>query len=137
MHDYLSVVIRRCFNECVECRQGGFKVMNFMPLRETAPTTGWSVMFETLEEWEEFTDSFQRVKLKDVRLLHSNLTDLLPHIEYLSQVREKDDKKKLVAALPRRTSDRIATKAAEKEEMVGVVFITEMIFRSLLFVNTQ
>lgn len=75
-------------------------------------------MFDTLDEWEAFTDSFMGIRLKDIRLLHSNLTDLLPHIEYLDQMREKEKKKKLIAAIPRRTSDRIAIKTAEKEEMV-------------------
>ncbi len=77
-------------------------------------------MFDALEEWEEFTDSFARVKLKDVRLLYSNLSDLLPHIEYLDGIRQKERKRNLVALLPRRTSDRIATKAAEKEEIVSI-----------------
>ena len=78
-------------------------------------------MFDELEEWEQFTDSFARVKLKDVRLLYSNLSDLLPHIEYLDAKRQKERKRNLLASLPRRTSDRIATKAAEKEEIVSTV----------------
>ncbi len=89
-------------------------------LSTATSTTGWSVVFDSLEEWEEFTDSFARVKLKDVRLLFSNLSELLPHIEYLDGVKHKEEKRKLLAELPRRTSDRIAVKAAEKDEMVCV-----------------
>ena len=81
--------------------------------------TGWSVVCYNLEEWTQLTESFAGVKLKDVKCLYNNLTELLPHIEYLSQVREREDKKKLLASLPRRTSDRIAVKAAEKEELVS------------------
>jgi len=78
-------------------------------------------MLDTIEEWESFTDSFQGIRLKDIRLLHSNLSDLLPHIEYLSQLKEKDQKRQMIASLPRRTSDRIATKAEEKKEIVSFV----------------
>lgn len=85
--------------------------------------TGWSVACYNLEEWTKLTESFAGIRLKDVKGLYNNLSELLPHIEYLSQVKEREDKKKLLAALPRRTSDRIAVKAAEKEELVGCYLI--------------
>ncbi len=109
-------------SQCISCRETPTSTQTSTPTstQTSTPTTttGWSVVFDSLEEWEEFTDSFARVKLKDVRLLYSNLSDLLPHIEYLDGVRHKEEKRKLLAELPRRTSDRIAFKAAEKDDMV-------------------
>ena len=45
--------------------------------------------------------------------------EYLPDIERLAQQREKQFKKKMLAELPRRTSDRIAIKAAQKIEEVS------------------
>ena len=36
--------------------------------------------------------------------------ELLPHVQYLFREREKEMKKKMIAELPRRMSDRIALK---------------------------
>ena len=46
-------------------------------------------------------------------------SEYLPDIERIVQQREKQFKKKMLAELPRRTSDRIAIKAAQKIEEVG------------------
>ena len=45
-------------------------------------------------------------------------SEYLPDIERTVQQREKQFKKKMLAELPRRTSDRIAIKAAQKIEEV-------------------
>ena len=49
--------------------------------------------------------------------LHLSLQELLPHVQYLFREREKEMKKKMIAELPRRTSDRIALKAQREEEV--------------------
>ena len=46
-------------------------------------------------------------------------TDYLPDIEKISQQRDRQCKKKLLAEQPRRTSDRIAIKAAQRIEEVS------------------
>ena len=43
--------------------------------------------------------------------------ELLPNVQYLFREREKEMKKKMIAELPRRTSDRIALKAQREEEV--------------------
>ena len=47
-----------------------------------------------------------------------NDTEYLPDIERIEQQRERQFKKKMLAELPRRTSDRIAIKAAQRIEEV-------------------
>lgn len=74
----------------------------------------------SLEDWKELTKTFAGTKQKDVKSLHNGLSELLPHIDYLAQIKERDDKKKLLASIPRRTSDRIAIKVAEKDELVSL-----------------
>ena len=56
----------------------------------------------------------------ETRRLHRMLTEnLLPDVTWLFQQKDKEFKKKLLAELPRRTSDRIALKTVQKEEQVG------------------
>ncbi len=52
-------------------------------------------------------------------MIYSIHTEYLPDIERIMQQREKQFKKKMLAELPRRTSDRIAIKAAQRIEEVG------------------
>ena len=44
--------------------------------------------------------------------------DFLPEVEYVFAARDKQLKKRMLSELPRRTSDRIAIKAALREEQV-------------------
>ena len=62
--------------------------------------------------------SLAGVKGAEPRRLLRSLEALLPDVLWLLQQQEKEFKKKLLAELPRRTSDRIAIKAAQKEEQV-------------------
>ncbi len=50
------------------------------------------------------------------------VTEYLPEVEYIITTREKKLKKRLLADMPRRTSDRIAFKSALKEEEVSLYF---------------
>ena len=45
--------------------------------------------------------------------------EILPEVEYIYLLREKQLKKRMLQDMPRRTSDRIAIKAAIKEEEVS------------------
>ena len=47
----------------------------------------------------------------------SSPQELLPDVQYLFREREKELKRKMIAELPRRTSDRIALKAQREEEV--------------------
>lgn len=46
------------------------------------------------------------------------IAELLPEVEYIYAVQQKQLKKRMLEELPRRTSDRIAIKAAIREEEV-------------------
>ena len=59
------------------------------------------------------------IKGAEPRRLLRSLEALLPDVLWLLQQQEREFKKKLLAELPRRTSDRIAIKAAQKDEQVS------------------
>ena len=50
--------------------------------------------------------------------------DFLCEVEHILSVQEKQLKKRMRAEMPRRTSDRIAIKAAIKEEEVTIMYLT-------------
>lgn len=116
-----------------------FRIKVTCPIPTGRPSTGWSVACSTVEEWSELIESFDGVKHQETKRLRRNLQgglvvqwlhetevdvplslslflELLPEVEYLVHQREKELKKKLLAELPRRTSDRIALKAQQKIE---------------------
>lgn len=106
--------------------------------------SGWSVACTTVEEWNQVMESLKGSKHAETkRLLHalqgfieiyiycpfpifhstfSPLTDAIadffPEVEHVYNIREKRLKKRLLAEMPRRSSDRIAIKAAVIEEEV-------------------
>ena len=63
-------------------------------------------------------DSLAGSKNATVKRLYRVLCELLPDVLKLIQVRERQYKMKLLAEIPRRTSDRIAIKAQQREEQV-------------------
>ena len=60
-------------------------------------------------------EDLSTVKTPTVKKLCKALEEILPHILWEFKERDKELKKKLLAELPRRTSDRIAIKAQQAE----------------------
>ena len=72
--------------------------------------------------WIEHGHPLRAMNTMIIRWMHTHThtrAEYLPDIERLAQQREKQFKKKMLAELPRRTSDRIAIKAAQKIEEVS------------------
>lgn len=89
--------------------------------RSEAPPIGWSIACDTLEDWEELVDSLSGSKHPQERRLYLTLSeDYLPHVTWTFQNRMKEEKKRILAELPRRTSDRIAIRAVLKAEQVSL-----------------
>ena len=63
--------------------------------------------------------SLEGTKGAEPRRLLRSLELLLPDVLWLLQQQERDFKKKILAEMPRRTSDRIALKAAQKDDQVS------------------
>ncbi|CAI8034138.1 Cat eye syndrome critical region protein 2 homolog [Geodia barretti] len=76
----------------------------------------WQIVCSTEEEWDELVASLSTVRAPSVKKLYRALEELLPDVQYLFREREKELKRKMIAELPRRTSDRIALKAQREEE---------------------
>ena len=108
-----------------------------------AAEKGWMIACSEVEEWNELIESFRGSKHNETKRLLRTLQgryyvlaksvvfiiippppppllglELLPEVEYLHAVRQKQLKKRMLEELPRRTSDRIAIKAAIREEEV-------------------
>lgn len=73
----------------------------------------------TEEEWEGLVEALEEVRHPEARRLYRALSEeLWPEVQRELTVKERQFKRKLLAELPRRTSDRIALKAQQKAEQV-------------------
>ncbi|EDV19877.1 uncharacterized protein TRIADDRAFT_61654 [Trichoplax adhaerens] len=81
-------------------------------------STLWSVVCATAAEWSKLAKSFRQSTDKNEKYLYATLsTDFVPEIPSMIIHREKAAHKKLMLELmPRRTSNRIASKVARRNE---------------------
>jgi hypothetical protein len=86
----------------------------------------WKLVCSTMEEWDELVDDLSNCRRGEGKKLYNYINnELLPDVMYNLQQKEKIFKKKLLAEMPRRTSDRLAQKAILREEEIMEASIRE------------
>ncbi|XP_013403178.1 uncharacterized protein LOC106168598 [Lingula anatina] len=81
------------------------------------PPKLWHLICQTTEEWEQLANTFKGSKVKCERELYKTLVeDFVPEIPKMIEAKEREMRKKLLELAPRRTSNRIKTKAQQEKE---------------------
>ena len=84
---------------------------------EEVPDSKWSVACLTLKDWEDLTVKYKKSKKKHDKELYETLNDnFLPEIVKMFSEREREEKRKLMMMVPKRTSNRIERKRREQED---------------------
>ncbi|XP_060070032.1 chromatin remodeling regulator CECR2-like, partial [Ylistrum balloti] len=91
-----------------------------LPLPEVNPR--WHLICKNFEDWDALAESFKESKIKCERDLCRCITqDFLPAIPEIMEAREKERKKRLLEAVPKRASSRISLKRKELEEQEAIL----------------
>ena len=83
---------------------------------EDTPKPKWSVACLTLKDWEELAEKYKKSKKRCDRELYETIHDnFLPEIVKMFAEQEREERRKLLAMQPKRTSSRIERKRRDQE----------------------
>ena len=84
---------------------------------EEVPNSKWSVACLTQQDWEDLAAKYKKSKNKHDKELYETLNEnFLPEIVKMFAEHEREQKRKLLMMVPKRTSNRIERKRQEQEE---------------------